>query len=193
MKSLAALLAIVAVTIGLAQSAAAQDDLEVSIRPEMVDLTLGENVEIIVSVTNHGSVPTDDLVAHIDITDPTRAGSVDPEDWTATLSRGVGVIQPGATSSATWDLHPISGGRFTVYAVALSPNNAAVHATARAIDFNVDHQRTLNPEGVLPIALATPLVIGGLLLAQWRLSRTRRPSPSPAAPPAPPVGSPRMS
>ncbi|MEL7157260.1 MAG: hypothetical protein AAFN30_11740 [Actinomycetota bacterium] len=180
MKRFVNLLTIVATAaLVLSAPAAAQTsgpgDLEVSIMPEVVDVTLGESVEITVSITNHGPTPTDELVAHIDITDPTRSGSVDPEDWTATLSRGVGIIQPGSTSTAAWNLHPISGGRFSVYAVTLSPNNAAVHATAQAIDFNVEHQRTLNPQGVLPIAVTMPLLIGALLVVQWRLSRSRQP------------------
>ncbi|MDH3292774.1 MAG: hypothetical protein OER95_00460 [Acidimicrobiia bacterium] len=160
----------------------APDELVVEISPVTVDVDLGEKVEIEVSVTNRGSSPTDELAVHIDITDPSAPGSVDPEDWTATLTRPAGVIEPGATTTLSWVLQPISGGDFSVYAVALSPDNSDVHATAEALDFTVIHQRTLNPEGVLPIALAMPLAVGALLLIQWRrpLMRRRTAAPAPA-------------
>ena len=164
-------------TFGLTPVAAQSPGTEgtvVEITPPSVDVQLGQSVEVAVSVTNQGSTPTEPLAVHLDITDPSESGSVDPEDWTPTLTQQAGVVEPGATVTLNWVLQPISGGNFSVYAVALSPADRHIHATAEAIDFAVIHQRTLNPVGVLPIALAMPIAIGGVLLVQWRRPRLRR-------------------
>ena len=155
---------------GAAAGAQTSDGIGVTIEPAVVDVSLGETVDISVTVTNNTDAVTDELAVHIDITDPSRSGSVDPEDWTETLTRRAGVIQPNTSAMLNWKLQPISGGRFIVYAVVLSPNNTEVHASA-GIDFAVGHRRNLNPEGVLPVAVAVPVLIGGALVMQWRRGR----------------------
>ena len=146
----------------------APGDVEVTISPSTVQTRVGDTAQIEVTVTNNGTDPTPALVAHIDITKPSRSGSVDPEDWTPTLSRGVGVLEPGYGTTLSWTLQPISGGRFSVYAVAISEANADV-AVSSAIDFRVTEKRTLNPQGVLPVAIAAPLFVGALVVLRWRL------------------------
>ena len=151
----------------LAQSA---EELQVGISPETIETSLGESFDITVTVTNLSDHPSDHLVAHIDITDPAQETSVDPEDWTETLSQSLGVIPAGATESATWTLQPISPGSFHLYAVALSSDSAKMQVSPATI-IDVEFVQTLNPEGVLPVVLAGPIVVGGLLLFVMRRSR----------------------
>lgn len=175
----AAILAAGLLAIGSSPSSAqGEEDVQIVIQPEVVDLRLGEAAEVAVTVTNNGTEPTDPLVVHIDITDPSQSGSVDPEDWTATLSREAGIIEPGASRTLTWDLRPIGSGRFTVYAVTLTEGSPTVHASEGMV-FAVEHHRSLNPEGVLPVAIGAPLVVALALGAQWWNSR-RRMKPVPA-------------
>lgn len=146
------------------------DQLIVSITPTHLDTTLGDTFDVQVAVTNRSAAPVDGVAVHIDITDPSLEGSVDPEDWTATLTQAAGTISPGDTATSTWSLQPISGGRFTLYAVALHPGSSDV-ATSQAVELTVAEQRALNPEGVLPIAIAGPVLIGGLMVMRWRARR----------------------
>lgn len=145
-------------------------EVEVAVSPARIEATLGDSFEIEVTVTNRGDQPTASLVAHIDITDPAQTTSVDPEDWTETLSQTVGVVPPGGSQTATWELQPISPGSFSLYAVALSADTDQVQASSATL-IEVAFVQTLNPEGVLPVVLAGPIVVGALLLMVMRRSR----------------------
>ena len=129
-------------------------------------------------MTNQGDTPTPPLVLHLDITDPDRSTSVDPEDWTSTLSKDVGVVAPGHSATLHWPVQPISGGTFAAYAVALSPGVDDL-ASSNVAQVNVAVQRSLNPGGILAAALVTPAIVGALLLLQLRLARRPRTSHTP--------------
>lgn len=146
--------------------------LQVEVSPGRIDATLGDSFDIVVTVTNLTDQPSSSLVAHIDITDPAQSTSVDPEDWTEDLSQAVGVIPPGESRSATWSLQPISPGSFSLYSVVLSGENAEVQASDATI-IEVAFTQTLNPEGVLPVVLAGPIVIAALLYLVIRRGRVR--------------------
>lgn len=146
--------------------------IQVEVSPTRIDATLGDSFDIEVTVTNLSDDATASLVAHIDITDPAQSTSVDPEDWTETLSQTIGVIPPGGTQSASWTLQPISPGSFSLYAVALSRDNDQVQASSATI-IDVAFVQTLNPEGVLPVVVAGPIVVGALLSMVVRRNRVR--------------------
>ena len=156
--------------------AAAQDappDIEVVIEPGEVQVEVGVDVDLTIRVTNHADVDSAALALHIDITSPTRSGSVDPEDWTSRLTRRVGVIAPGQTTSFDWTIKPISGGDFTAYAVALPESGDPEVWPSNGVRLDVQERRTLNPEGILPVAIGAPILVGGLLLTRIRRSSGR--------------------
>lgn len=173
MKRVAAIAVWMVVVLGLAPPVLAQGDdpLSVVINPAGVDTRLGDTIEVEVVVTNQTAGPISDVAVHLDITDPSTEGSVDPEDWTATLTQPAGTVEPGQSVTLQWSLQPISGGRFTAYAVALHPASPDV-AASNAATITVAEQRALNPEGVLPIAIGGPVLIGSLLVLRWRARRT---------------------
>ena len=151
------------------------DAVTVRIEPTTSSLTLGKNLDLRISVTNNGAQPSPPLVIHLDITDPDRSTSVDPEDWTPTLSKAVGVVAPGDTVTVVWNIQPISSGTFAAYAVALSPGIDDL-ATSNVLQVAVADQRTLNPGGILFVAIGAPALVGALLL-QVRLARRTRSRP----------------
>ena len=155
-------------------SAGAQslDGIDVEIEPSQVDVLLGESIDFEVTITNRTDTDTPPLVVHIDVTNPSRASSVDPEDWTETLSKSVGVVEPGRAKVVSWNAQPISGGQFVLYAVALTPGATNV-ASSNVLAINVTERRSLNPEGILPVSIGGPVLVGGLWLAQTRLARRR--------------------
>lgn len=149
------------------------DQVAVTVEPAVSDVVLGADLDISIDVTNVGAEPLDDLMVHIDITALADSGSVDPEDWTATLSKPVGVIAPGRTANVAWRIQPISPGTFSLYAVVLSANDDSV-AASNVLTVSVADRRSLNPNGILPVALGAPALIGGLLVAQIRTLRRSR-------------------
>jgi hypothetical protein len=151
------------------------ETVSIAIEPAQVETSLGQSFDIQVTVSNPTEAPTVPLVAHIDITDPDRAGSVDPEDWTSTLTKDIGVIPPGESRTVTWQLQPISPGTYRIYAVGLSSSAPSV-AVSHATTVSVASTRTLDPEGVLPVVIAGPVLVGGLLVLVLRRSAGPRPA-----------------
>ena len=122
----AAVLAILTVLAGCwatTGAAGAQIDgsVTVTVEPRSASAVLGEHLDLAIEVTNNGSEPTPPLVIHLDITDPDNADSVDPEDWTSTLTKPLVVLEAGQTRTVDWRIQPISSGSFATYAVALAP------------------------------------------------------------------------
>lgn len=167
--------AVVALLIGLmpAGGASADSQLEVRVEPSELTVDVGAQVELTVTITNRSSEPSAAMAAHLDVTDPTGSGSVDPEDWTGTLTRQVGVIEGGGTETITWPMTPISGGRFVAYVLLIPIEGKQALTASNVVRIVVDERRTLNPQGVLPVAAGAPLLIGLLLVGQRRWSRAR--------------------
>lgn len=152
------------------------ESVTVAVEEASDPILLGDTIDLVITVTNNGPVTTESLVLHIDITDLGRDGSVDPEDWTSTLSKPVGELGPGESRRVDWRLQPISGGSFTLYAVALAVGVDDL-ASSNVVTIDVTDQRSLNPNGILPAAIGVPTAIGALLVVQLRRSRRRRVEP----------------
>ncbi len=165
----AALGLLVAVLMG---GPARADGPQVVVAPSSMELTLGQSVDVTVVVVNTGTATTKASVVHVDITDPTSEASVDPEDWTPTLSQVVGELVPGESAEFVWTIQPISSGSFALYAVVLTPGSASA-GVSNVVDVSVTAVRTLNPKGVLPVSLGMPSLVGALLIATWRRNRRR--------------------
>ncbi|MEZ5096544.1 MAG: hypothetical protein R2731_10730 [Nocardioides sp.] len=151
-------------------------EVVIEVSPASSQLVLGGSVDLTVRVTNSGSTASAPMVLHLDVTDVAAPGSVDPEDWTTTLTKPLGVVAPGATESVRWRVQPISGGAFSVYAVAL-PDRAGVDgrvASSNLALIQAATRRSLNPQGVLPVSLAVPGLVGILLLRSVRRRRGSR-------------------
>lgn len=178
-RALCVLAAVFISTLGLVTSSGAEalEDLNVAVEPRSHSVILGETFTVQITVTNDGDEATEPLVLHIDITDPQKPTSVDPEDWTSTLSRTIGVVNAGRSLTVDWELQPIAGGDFAVYAVALSAG-AETLSPSNVLSVSVQDQRSLNPGGILPVAIGAPLVVAGLLLLQMRFARRQPRSPA---------------
>ena len=178
MKTLPALLiAALATTIGSGTATATAaapptdaGDITVVMEPERSDVDLGDSIDLRITVTNASNSDRNDLVVHLDVVSPDREGSVDPEDWTATLTQPIGALAAGTSTTIDWTIQPISPGSFLVYGVVLAPDGAGV-APSNVMTVSVTDRRSLNPQGVLPVVIIVPLAVG-LLLAD-RLRRQR--------------------
>lgn len=169
----ACLLTFIGTAASPAQAEGTIGDLTVRIDPPTASIKLGESLALRITVTNHGDTSSPPLVMHLDVTDPARSTSVDPEDWTSTLSKRVGVLAPGGSTTLDWRIQPVSSGTFATYAVAISPGVDQL-ASSNVAQVDVAEQRSLNPGGILIAAAGTPVVVGALLLLQLRLARRSR-------------------
>lgn len=127
--------------------------ISVLVTPDRVSTTVGTATEITVSLANNSTEATPELAVHLDITDPRERGSVDPEDWTPTLTLAMSPLAPGAQETRTWSISPIQGGTFVLYAVALDINSGVeptLIAVSNGVPVHVDEKRSFNPGGVLP-------------------------------------------
>ncbi len=163
----------IVLSVPLSVAAQAPAAVEIAVNPGSIDTTLGQTERVEVVVTNTSSGPVGTLAVHIDITDPAGESSVDPEDWTPTLTQEVGGLEPGESRSVIWSVQPISNGTFSMYAVALVSGSVDV-AVSNAVTVRVASRRTLNPEGILPVAVASPIVVGTLLILNLRRSSALR-------------------
>lgn len=169
---LALLLVVLAASLSTTAPAAAADgDVVVTIDPTDVELRLGEETVLTIEVHNAGAEPTGRLAVHIDVTNPSGSSSVDPEDWSPTLTRRIDSLEPGAIRTLEWRLQPISGGTFRAYAVALVVDGGPDVWASNGITIRVEERRSLNPEGVLPVAIGAPAAVGALLLGRLRRGR----------------------
>lgn len=167
----AAVAALLLLSLTPAAQVSAEGELEVFVEPSALTVDVGAGIDLTVTITNRGTEASPPLAAHLDITDPTSSGSVDPEDWTATLTRQVGVVEAGGTETIRWPMTPISGGRFVAYVLLIPTEGDQTLTASNVVEVVVDEQRTLNPQGVLPIAAGTPLLIALLLVGQRRYAR----------------------
>ncbi|MDW3219762.1 MAG: hypothetical protein R8F63_14200 [Acidimicrobiales bacterium] len=172
-RSAGAMAILLTTLLSVAAPATAAERVAVGIDPPASDLRLGDATTLTITVTNNGDAPTGRLAVHIDVTSPTGSGSVDPEDWSATLTRRIDSIEPGASRRLDWRLQPISGGRFVAYAVAIPVDDGTDVFVSNGVTITVEERRSLNPEGVLPVAIGAPAVVGVLLLSRVRRGRQR--------------------
>lgn len=168
--------ALAAATLALAAAASATAAPVVSVTPASQDAEVGAPFRVTATITNPDTESSAPLTAHLEIIDPTRAGSVDAEDWVPDLNTPVGRLAPGTSKDITWELVPISGGTFAVYVVTLPEASGATAgqrvASSDAIPVAVAEVRTLNAGGALPVSLAVPLaLLFGLLALRLRARR----------------------
>jgi hypothetical protein len=150
---------------------------EVSFDKNRVAGAVGDQFTIESRITNRGAVPTGAHVAHLDVTSLTDAAYVDPEDWSPDRSMDVGRLEPGESTTLTWDVHAVDDGSFDLYVVLLPAGAEAGKgplAVSPPVYLEIASRRLLSVGGALPVAVSVPIMLGmvtgGVLL---RLRRTR--------------------
>ena len=180
-KRYATIISIIALALGLwwsmGTSASADSDtgsLVVTVTPEQLSTSVGQPASVTITLANESAEPTGDLAVHIDITDPRGTNSVDPEDWTPELTLFREALLPGEQVTESWTVTPIQGGDFVLYAVAINANGgieAGMLSVSNGVPIHVEEKRSFNPQGVLPLSVAMPTLLGVALV--WRFRRVR--------------------
>ena len=158
------------------QPEAPDGSLAIELDTSEVSTLTGDRFTITSTVTNPGSDTTPDLVISLNFTSLDGGTYVDPEDWSPQRTQYVEPIEPGATVSQTWTVNPVLEGQIAAYIVVISDTTeTAIQplGLSPVVHLDVGAQKSLNPGGVAPVAIAVPGALAALLAAA-RLSRRRQ-------------------
>jgi hypothetical protein len=173
-RSLAGLIAMAAAfaTVGAAQAGAAGPQLQVDVDRTHVRTDLGTTVSVRTVTRNAGDLAAADTILHLNILSLERGTYVDPEDWSSDRTRYVGSVAPGGSVDTTWRVQAVTSGRFALYVTAVQAGKLTTGpVTGPAVEIDVAGRRTLDPDGVLPLAVGIP---AGLALVSAAVRRRRR-------------------
>jgi hypothetical protein len=131
----------------------------------------GDYVKLPAVITNTSNKPVQDVTSYVTLVETTQGqqAPVDLEDWSAHRAVTVGSLAPGETHNASWDLRLIKGGDYVVYPAAIATGSSQP-AVGPEVPLSVASHQSLNPGGVLPIALGVPILVGMALFGPvvWR-------------------------
>ena len=143
--------------------------LDVSIDRSTVSTRLGDDFSFSTEIRNRGTGPRSDLVAQLNIAGLSSGIYVDPEDWSSERTKKLPTLGPGESTSVSWSVTAVTGGRAAVYVVVLPEDRGhGEPVSSPAIDVRIADTKDLNSDGVLPLALGVPALLGLLTVAVRR-------------------------
>jgi len=148
-----------------ADAAGAPRTVGVSLDRAGVATRIGDSFRFAATVTNTGAARASGLVAHLDVVSLDPEVVVDPEDWSSERTRYLAPLLPGRRARIAWDVKAVDGGRFTAFVSVLGRQGVAA---GPGLDVRVARHRTLDPGGVVPLAVGVPGLLGVALLALRR-------------------------
>lgn len=160
-------LAVALAACALVATARAQADTQLSVAVDRpyISTNLGGKFSFRSTVENIGSETATGVIAHLNVLSLREGTYVDPEDWSSDRTRYLDPIPAGGSVTVEWQMQAVNDGAFAVYVAALPDTGVqATPAVSPAVRLDVASRRTLNPEGMVPIALGVPLFLGLLAL-----------------------------
>jgi hypothetical protein len=171
LASVAALVAFLLTAPAAARASVPTPAVSVSVDRTDVVTSLGHEFTFRSTFTNRTTSALGGLIAHLNVLSYDRGVYVDPEDWSSHRTRYLGAIPAGGSTTITWNMHAVNAGSFAVYVAVLPQRpNALPPTMGPAIHLAVAKRTTINSEGILPLALGVPALLGLLLLG----ARVRR-------------------
>jgi hypothetical protein len=156
-----------------APAGAAVDAVTVQVDRTNVATRLGEKFTFTSTITNTSPSPSPPLIAHLNVLSLRNGVYVDPEDWSSQRTWYLGTLAAGASRTITWRVQAVNTGSFATYVAVLAQDApTAAPVTGPAVELRVAGRRTINSDGILPLALGVPILLG-LLTAGARLRRRR--------------------
>ncbi|HEV8421594.1 MAG TPA: ABC transporter permease subunit, partial [Actinomycetota bacterium] len=143
---------------------AAQEPLRISIDADYKVLRAGDPVFFKTIVTNNGTESSRPLTMAMNIINLDSKGEVvDPEDWSPERTQYIEQVAPGEPATLSWKVNAILDGDYMVYMVAIPKpdgRDATSHpVTSAGIHLTVKKYTRLNPAGVLPYVMGTPVAL----------------------------------
>lgn len=152
----------VALVVASGAEGAAAPSVSVSVDRTTITTRLGQDFSFRSTITNRGSSPADQLVAHLNVLSLSGGVYVDPEDWSAERTIYLAPIAAGGSTTITWRVKAVNSGSIGVYVAVLPRSGAGQAATGPTVHAQIAQRRTLNSGGILPLALGVPALLGAL-------------------------------
>lgn len=135
----------------------------VVLQPSTVSTQVGLRFDFSTTVRNDAATTLDGLVAHLNVLSLDPAVYVDPEDWSSARTRYLQPLPAGGSVPLSWTVQAVNSGHFLLYVVVTSAAGSDEVAASPVLRASVTPRLTINPGGVLPVAIAVPVVLLGLL------------------------------
>ena len=138
----------------------------------------GDTVDFHTTVTNNSEEISPRMFVAMNIIDLAKDGDpVDPEDWSPVRTQAVEPLVVGQSSVQSWAIHAILDGDYMVYMVLIpephDPQSTSQPVVSNGIHMTVTPFASLNPGGVLPLALGMPIGLTLLLFVLlWNRNRS---------------------
>lgn len=180
MRRVVAFVACLVVAISMAstwaQAAPASNEVQanpLSVRVDRttIDVSLGDRFSFSSTVRNRGNRPTPGLIAHLNILSTDPGSYLDPEDWSTHRTQFLEPVPPGASMVLTWPIQAVNTGPLVIYVAVTDLANHRVTVSG-PIEVSVTGRRTIDPGGILPLAIGVPGIVAATLMAL--LLRRRR-------------------
>jgi hypothetical protein len=172
MKRAVCLAALAVAFVVPAGAEAAVPAVSVEVEPTAVATKPGQSFSLRSTITNRGSSPASGLVAHLNILSLRPGVYVDPEDWSEDRTRYLNTIPRGGSTTLTWTVKAVNSGSIGVYVAVFPSSGAGRPVTGPTLRAAIAKRKTINAEGIVPLALGVPALLGALAVGV-RLRRRR--------------------
>jgi uncharacterized membrane protein len=164
-----ALLVSLACMLVAAPAVAAKTPVEVSLSRAEVSTRIGESFDFDSEIRNAGTQPLPELVAHLNVAGLESGIYVDPEDWSEERTKFLPPLAPGESTNVGWNVKAVTGGRAAIYVVVLPGRSEPAVSPAMAVQ--IADTKDFNSDGVLPLAVGVPALLGAVALTVRRRRR----------------------
>lgn len=148
-----------------AHAEAAVSAVSVEVQPTSISTELGREFSIRSTITNRGSSPAAGLVAHLNVLSLRPGLYVDPEDWSEDRTQYLSAIPAGGSTTLTWTVKAVNPGSLGVYVAVFPSSGAGRSVTGPTVRAAISGRKTLDAEGIVPLALGVPALLGALAVA----------------------------
>jgi hypothetical protein len=162
MTRLATSVLLVLALIGAGEAQAAVPAVSVDVEPTRIRTELGEDFSLRSTIRNQGSTPAVGLVAHLNILSLRPGLYVDPEDWSESRTRYLAPIPAGGSLTITWTVTAVNSGALGVYVAVFPSSGAGTPITGPTLRADIAERRTIDSNGIIPLALGVPALLGAL-------------------------------
>lgn len=171
-RRVAALAVALTSLLGPPTAAGAAAGVGVTLDRTQITTRVGDKFTLRATITNPAGTYARGVIAHLNVLSLAPGTEVDPEDWSTDRTRYLPPLPPHASKTLAWRLQAVTGGRIGVYVAATSRRAAGAPSTGPLARVLVTEHRTLNANGILPLAIGIPAVLA--LVAAGMRARRRR-------------------
>jgi hypothetical protein len=144
-----------------ARAADGAASVSVTVDRARIETQLGHEFVFRSTIRNGGTTAVSGLIAHLNLLSLREGLYVDPEDWSARRTYYLRPIPAGGSTTVTWRLQAVNSGSLGAYVAVLPGSGTARRPmTGPTIHVAVAQRRTLNSNGILPLVLGIPALLG---------------------------------